>query len=616
MPATDRHIAFEFDTFMVDPVAWRLFRHDREIHLEPVVLKLLVYLITHRDRLVTRQELMDTVWGDTVISDSALSKAIARLRKALDEDPAAPRYLETVHAKGYRFVAEVHESGQDESAEQSVGKMQGLTARHATIIGIAVVLLVTLGFVFWKASPLEDEPTADEIRSLAVLPLKNLTGNSSNDFKVNGLQDTLITELSQIGGLRLTSRQSTIRYNGSDKPLPEIAEELGVDTLVEGSVLQAGERIEVNLQLIDGRTDEHLWAQHFEREASYAFDILTNAAEAIGSEFGLSADRDPVGPVDTRAIRAYWRGLDNMTRFSPTSLAEAITNFRTATEIEPDFARAWGSLAAAHTMLAVLGFAPPQESMENARFAAQEAIRASGSAIGYAALGWVNFWSQQLTDGCDAFREALRSNPSSPGAIHGDADCLLLEGREEESLERIRDLTLIAPFTIIHQIPISYHLFLARRYDEALAVTLDIQKRFPGSPMHVNLSLIYWQQGLYEKALAEDRSKYELYKDDEMMELFDGNLAEADPRALMRAVAEVLVRRSESVYVDAFEIGEAYARAGAVDEAVYWLNRALEQKSLEAVHLPFRPDFDGLRDDPRFAELVDRVSLPSAQPSH
>ncbi len=210
----------------------------------------------------------------------------------------------------------------------------------------------------------------------------------------------------------------------------------------------------------------------------------------------------------------------------------------------------------------------------------------------------------------------MRSNPSSPGAIHGDADCLLLEGREEESLERIRDLTLIAPFTIIHQIPISYHLFLARRYDEALAVTLDIQKRFPGSPMHVNLSLIYWQQGLYEKALAEDRSKYELYKDDEMMELFDGNLAEADPRALMRAVAEVLVRRSESVYVDAFEIGEAYARAGAVDEAVYWLNRALEQKSLEAVHLPFRPDFDGLRDDPRFAELVDRVSLPSAQPSH
>jgi TolB-like protein len=509
---------------------------------------------------------MDTVWGDTVISEAALSKAVARLRKALGDNTASPRYIQTVHSQGYRFSTKV-------------------------------------------------EASSRAIHSIAVLPLKNLTGDPGQDYMAYGLQDSLTTELSRISELRVTSFQSTMHYGDSDRTLPEIALELGVDALVEGSLVQIGEQIEVNLQLVDGRTDEHIWAQHFERKTPYTFDLLTDAAHAIASRIGLHSEDELIGPIDPNAIQAYWLGHDYMGRFSPTGLASSIDHLRTATEIEPRFALAWGNLAVAHFLQMLAGLAPPRECMEKARLAAEQAVRVGNrSSIGLSILSWIHLCNQDFSSGRKAAREALRINPSDPFAIHGDADCLLYEGRMEESVERVRELALIAPFSFIHQVPLSYHLFLARRYDEALAVTLSIQERFPNFPLHENLSLIYWQQGQYDKALQEDRRKYELYVDTELLTLFDENEAANAPRELMRAIAETLVERSAESYVDALDIGEAFARAGAVDEAIYWLTRAVEQKSFAVVHLPFRPDFDGLRGDPRYSELLQRLGYPTNDP--
>ena len=542
-----------------------MYRNGVALHLEPRVLRLLIYLIENRERLVPREELADNVWGDTVISDSALSQAVARLRKALGDSTASPRYIETAHSQGYRFAAEVQASG-------------------------------------------------SQIHSIAVLPIRNLTGDSGQDYMAYGLQDGLTTELSRISDLRVTSFQSTLRYSGSDRALPEIALELGVDALVEGSLMKIGEQIEVNLQLIDGRTDEHIWAQHFEREIPYSFDLLTNAVNAIASKIGLHGVHESIGPVDPNAIQAYWLGLNDMNRLSPTGLASAINYLRTATEIEPRFDLAWGNLAVTHFLQALFGFTPPRESMEKAQLAAQHAVRVGNrSSFGLSVLGWTYLCNQDFPGACKTTREALRINPSDPYAIHGDADCLLYEGHMEESVERVRELALIAPFSFIHQVPLSYHLFLARRYDEALAFTLSIQERFPNFPLHKNLSLIYWQQGLYDKALQEERRKYELYGDTELLTLFDESEAATAPRELMRTIAEALAKRSAESYVDAIEIGEAFARAGAVDEAIYWLTRAVEQKSFAVVHLPFRPDFDELRGDPRYTGLLQKLGYQAAR---
>ena len=295
---------YRFDDFLADPGTWRLTRSGQEIHVEPVVLRLLIYLIEHRGRLVPRQELMDTVWGDTVISDSALTKAVGRLRQALGDESAAPRYLETVHSQGYRFIAEVEEV---EQAEHSASK----SGRRAWYVGGALVVLA-LAVLLWT-QPLWDEKSPSyDIHSLAVLPLSNLTGDPAQDYYVAGLQDILITELSRIPGLRVTSRQSTRRYLGSRLTMTEIADELGVDALVEGSLLRAGDNIEVSIQLIDGHSDQHVWAERYGREPPYVFDLVSEIASAIGTELNAGAlppgpgaqGHAMISPIDPRAIDA------------------------------------------------------------------------------------------------------------------------------------------------------------------------------------------------------------------------------------------------------------------------------------------------------------------------
>jgi len=601
-----QHPVYRFDDFLVDPGGWRLTRDGEEIHLEPVVLRLLIYLISHRDRLVTRQELMDTVWGDTVISESALTKAAARLRKALRGDSGHPRYLETVHSQGYRFVAEVEEVT-DPAAPLAAARTKPVR-RSLLAAGAATVVLALLVGLFVRAP----EPV-DDIASLAVLPLHNLTGDPAQDNFADGLQDILITELSQLPGLRVTSRQSTRRYRDSEMPTADIATELGVDALVEGSLLAAGSEIAVTVQLIDGRSDEHRWAQRYERETAFVFDMAADMAQAINSAI------DPASPpqraagmhvdaVDPRAIDAYAVGLANLDRFSPDGMRTAIEQFEYATTIEPKFALAWGQLAAAYALYSMFGFAPPHESIEKARVAALQALASDESFyIGYSALGWVRLWTGEIGRACASFAEALRLNPSAPFALHGDADCLMHAGRWDESIDRMWDLTRLSPFSTMPGRALAYHLFLARRYDEAIDTVYDLRARNPAIALHYILAWVYWDRGEFDKALEEDRLELESRGDTALLSALDKGLDAGGPGAAMRAMADALVARADHSYVDPFEIGKTYARAGMVDEALHWLGIAVDYGSYEIYYLAFRPDFDVLRDDPRFDDLLERV---------
>jgi len=612
----DQHPVYRFDDFLADPETWRLTRDGREIHLEPVVLKLLIYLIENRERLVTRHELMDTVWGDTVISESALTKAAARLRKALDDDSATPRYLETVRTRGYRFVATVEEVARTDQPEQQTDKRRPTNVRRVLFLGTAAIVALIVLAVFWSREPPHPTPQAEAVRSLAVLPLSNLTGNPEQEYYVDGLQDLLITELSQLSGLRVTSRQSTKRYRDSQLPATDIAKELGVDALVEGSLLREGSKIEVTIQLIDGRSDEHLWAERYARDTSYVFDLVSDMARAIGMEI-VSTTAPPgsqmpyhglAGPVDPRAIDAYALALMHMDRLTSDGFRMAVEQFQEAVAIEPKFALAWGHLAVAYAVQGMQGFAPPRESIEQARSAALRAIEVdSESYVGHSSIGWVRLWTGDLNRGCESLREALRLNPSDPYVIHGDADCLMFAGHMDESIARLRELVTISPFSGIHRGALAYHLFLARRYEESIAVVKIAREEVPGFLAHYTLARAYWVQGDFDKALEAERLEFEWRGDTVLLAALEEGFDVAGPTGAMRAIAEALVARSNESYVDPFEIGKTFARAGMVDEALHWLNRALEYGSPEITYLAFRPDLDVLRDDPRFEDLLERV---------
>ena len=610
-----QHPVYRFDDFVVDPETWRLSRSGQEIHLEPIVLNLLIYLIAHRDRLVTREELMDTVWGDTVISESAVSQAVARVRKALGDDSATPRYLETVHAKGYRFIAEVQETDSPDHADPAPVESRKTAERRVLVAGAAMVILVMLA-VFWTRSPDKEAPPSEQIRSLAVLPLSNLTGDPEQAYYADGLQDILITELSQVPGLRVTSRQSTKRYRGSDLTTADIAGELGVDVLVEGSLLRTGGNIELTVQLIDGRSDAHLWAQQYSTETSHVFDLMSDVASAIGSEISPNRmspvaegpARSRLDPIEPRAVDAYTAGVMHLDRYTPDGIRSAIDQFETAVTIEPEFALAWGQLAVAYAVEGLFGFAPPREAIENTRIAASKAIEADAQmSIGHAGLGWVQLWTGQFDGACASFKEALRLNPSAPFALHGDADCLMLDGRMDESVARTRDLVMVGPFTATYSLPLRFHLYVARRFDESLTAAKDMQARVPHFSMHWFLARVYWQQGRFDMALQEERLELERRGDAVRLAALEEGLRSDGPTGAMRAMAETLVARANESYVDPFYIAEIFARAGMFEEALFWLEKAVDYGSYDITYLAFRPEFDALNEDPRYHDLLQRV---------
>lgn len=614
-----QHHDYRFGDFAVDREAWQLVRAGREVHVEPTVLKLLVYLIEHRDRLVAKDELLDTVWGDTVVSESALSKAIARLRKALGDDPSRPKYVETVHSLGYRFVGEVRE------AEESAGKVSaGVTTRRGRRVavvaaGLLGLLAVLIGLdLFELQTRLLGPSEAPQIASLAVLPLDNLAGDPAQDYFVEGLHDVLITDLSKISGLRVISRQSTMRYKASDKPLPVIAKELNVDALVEGGALLLDGKVKVNAQLINGQTDEHVWAQTYDRDLRNVMALLGEIAQAISDEIQVSlrpieAERLAIADsVDPAANDAYLRGLYHVNSFTAADLSKALDYFNQAVAIDPDFAPAWSGLGAAHLIIAYAGHEPPREAVTRARVAALRALELDDQFFaGHAALGWVRLFTGDWPGAGQAFEEALKLNPNHATTLHGYADFLMLTGRLEDSLVQVRRARSIDPFTPASSLPVPAHLFMMRRYDESIAEAREFLEHNPDYPLHWLLALVYWQKGMLDDSLAAYRENLAKAGDTALMEALEQGYAESGPRAAMHSVATEMAKRSETEYVDPFKIASTYAQAGDIDLAFEWLEQAVDRGSLELIYIGFRPDFDGLRDDPRYAVLLQRLGFPT-----
>ena len=615
-----QHHEYRFGDFVVDREAWQLRRSGQVVHLEPAVLNLLVYLIEHRDRLVPKQELMDTVWGDTVVSEAALSKAVARLRKALGDDAAHPKFVETAYALGYRFIADVHESTTPEDDVQLPEKRRrGVwSILAAAVLAVVVIAFVTDPADWFRQSPDADGPT--EIRSLAVLPLANLSGEPDSGYLVNGLQDVLITDLSRIGGLKVISRQSTLRYRNSDQSAPEIARELGVDALVEGGVMWRGDRVKVTAQLIHGGTDQHLWAQSYDRGAQDMLTLIGEIARAISHEIDLvlspqqEEQLSNVGPVDPRATDFYLRAVDSMNRFTGEELLEALRSLEQAVAIEPGFARAWGGMAGAHLLIAYYGGGPPRQHVMQARAAALNALELDPQDIaGHAALAWVRLFTWDWPGAGQAFEQALRLNPNNTTTLHGYADYLTLTGRAEEGLVQVRRAASIDPHSPISNLPVPFHLYLMRRYDEALAEVGKLLEQNADYPVHWLLMMIYWEQGRLEDALEAYRRQLTVQGGTGLLAALDRGHADSGPAGAMRAVAVQMALDSEERYVDPFTIASRFAMAGDPDRAFEWLEKALERGSLELIYLGVRPDFDALRADERFADLLRRLALPERQ---
>jgi len=610
---------YRFGDFVVDLKGWQLVHSGQAVHLEPTVLKLLVFLIENRDRLVVKRELLDKVWGKTIVSESALTKAIARLRKALGDDPSRPQYIETVHALGYRFVAKVQdiESVLEKKPFPVTARRGAFAAMFFAAAAVIVVWLLgsELSDLWTRIAGTEE---LQQITSLAVLPLDNLSGDPEQDYFVEGLHEALITDLSKISGLRVISRQSTMRYKTSNKLAPEIAQELNVDVLVEGSVLQVGERVRVSAQLIHGHTDEHMWAETYDRDLRDVFVLLSEVARTISGEIEITLMPQEeerlanTGPVNSKANEAYLRGRYFLNRFTKEGFKKSLEYFAQAVDIDPGFALGWAGLAGAHVTLAYFGDEAPGDALMQARFSAMKALELDSQLFAaYAALGWVKLFTWDWPGAGEAFEESLRLNPNDSLTLHGYADYLTLTGREEEGLVQVKRGRSIDPLTPMANLPVLFHLYMMRQYDESIAEAQKLLKTNPDYPVNRLLSRVYWQKGLFEESLDEYRKTLVRRNDSGLLEALETGNADSGPHGAVRAVAQELVARSKQGYIDSFRIAAAFAQAGEVDLAFEWLDNAIDQGSLEMVYVHVRPEFDTLRFDTRYESLMRRLGLPS-----
>jgi TolB-like protein/DNA-binding winged helix-turn-helix (wHTH) protein/Tfp pilus assembly protein PilF len=633
---------FHFGDFTLDQSRYRLQRDGRTVPLEKRPMELLFLLVEKRGELVSREQVADRLWGTDVFVDidQGINTAVRKVRRALRDDPEKPRYIETVVGKGYRFAAPVTVSGnatvspppglasatQPAQADQNAATIPGLAPEKRTrpkplilLAGTAAVIAVLASG--WIAIHLRNSRNSKQppIRSLVVLPLKNLSGDSTQDYLADGMTEALVSRLSGIHDLRVISRTSSMRLKNSALSVPEIAKTLQVDVVVEGSVIREGNRIRVTAQLIRGATDEHFWSQAYDRELPDVLALQSDVAQAIARKVEVTVsgkEEQRLAASHTVSPEAYESYLQGTFLLSDTNtiagIQKSIRYFEDAIAKDPRFAPAYLGLAHAHDALGtiIVGGDPGRERPQ-VMSAARKALdldpnlaEAHVLLAGMAQIQW--HWAQAEAE----YRRALELNPNDSDGYAGLAGWLLCQGRTAEALalaERARGLDRFGSTNS----DIAWILFNSRRYDEAvreLRRALAVRPNDAGALWVLGFTLVVKGQAneaipfLERAANLADRSSG-------FIDVLGAAYARAGRRTdALRILAE-LKRRKQHGYVAAGSFLIVYLGLGENEQAFVWLEKAYKEQSNILQFVKVHPLFDPLRGDPRFADLVRRVGL-------
>ena len=484
--------------------------------------------------MVSRAEIQRHLWGESTFVDfeRGINFSINQIRAALCDDAEKPRYIETLPKLGYRFVAEVTDDAGTEPAvhaaqavesESDLSDSSGREAHpsgpppptqaHAAPfphVAVAAILAAIAALAIGIAARKSPVPL-NFIQSVAVLPLEDLSSDAADEYFADGVTDQLITDLGQLAPLRVISRTSIMQYKRARRPLPQIARELGVDAVVEGTITRSGNRVRVTAQLIDARTDRHLWAHAYETEMGDVLPLERELAEVIADEVRskISSPRHPV-PKRVRSLHApaqdaYLRGHYLEVTGTIEGLPAAISSFKQSIASEPN-APAYAGMASAYVTMGHIMFLPPQEAFLAAKTAAVRALELDDTLEEpHTALGNVKLLYEWDFPGAAAeFERALQLNPSSVQAQNSYADYLSAMGRANEAIESARQGLEVDPLSLSARMNLAWQLYRARRYEEAVAEAqkvADIDPKFFSA--HVCLGLAYEQQRRFPEAIEE-----------------------------------------------------------------------------------------------------------------
>ncbi|HEX8881866.1 MAG TPA: tetratricopeptide repeat protein [Candidatus Acidoferrum sp.] len=636
MPEAPQHSGRRrFGVFEVDLRAGELRKRGLQVRLQEQPFQVLVLLLEHPGEVVTREELQKKLWpADTFVDfDHGLNKAINKIRDALGDSAESPRFVETVARRGYRFLAEVRavdgstaRSSEPpvEAPSQAKGRgpanLADLSAGHKRLAALlawglpvlVLLLLISIAWTFYSRNR-----AAPPIRSLAVLPLESLSGDASQDYFADGMTDELITDLGQIRALRVISRTSVMPYKGARKPLAQIARELNVDAVVEGTVRRSGNQVRITARLIEARADKHLWDHHYEGDLRDTLLLQNQVALAIADRIRVSLNPQEDAAlknnkaVNPEAYVSYLKGRYFWNKRTANGLKAAVAYFNQALDEDPSYAQAYSGLADTYALLGDWQYAvmTPKEALPKAKAAAVKALELNS------ALGEAHNSLAFCLDGFDwdfesaekEFRRAIELNPGYATAHHWYAWHLALVGRNAEAITEMKKAQNLDPLSLIINADLAELLLIAHSYDESIEQSRKTIEMDPNFGLaHNQLAQAYLQKQNTGEAISELQKAIRLSGDSPTC---TANLARAYTKAGKRDEALNLLsdlkKGSNPAYSRATEIALVYAALGDKDQAMRWLEKGYEERFNPGVLL--RPGFDPLRSDPRFQDLLRRI---------
>ncbi|HJT01288.1 MAG TPA: winged helix-turn-helix domain-containing protein [Terriglobales bacterium] len=629
-----------FNDTELDLGRYELRRNGGLLRLERLPMELLVLLASKQGELVTREEVIERLWGKGVYLDAeqGINTAIRKIRICLHDRAENPKYIQTVVGKGYRLVPPVTvlepptaTSVQGKAAIASSApaatptptpvrtSFRASSAGRRTLFAgaiVAVVLALAIGWYRYTHRTSARTP----ISAIAVLPLENLSGDPSQEYFADGMTDELITHLAQVKSLRVISRTSVMQYKQIRKPLPEIARTLQVDAIVEGSVARSGDKVRITAQLIDARSDRHVWAEEFEANAGDVLELQRQVARAITQAVSLNtADLERLTSnaatrVNPEAYDAYLKCRYFWSRRTAADLQRSVKSCEEAVARDPNFAQAWAQLADSYILSAAYGGKQTIQAVPRAKAAAMKAVFLDNElGDGHTSLGLLNEEEWKWQEAGFEYDTAIRLNPSSARGHQLYAHYLSVMGRHEESLRQMLLAQQLDPISLIIRTNLGEVLGNAHRFEESAAACLKVIELDAGfAPAHICLGGSYEYLGKYKAAIAEHKKALSL-KGGPPDDFKAGTLAHAYAVFGERRRAQEIVNRLEGqphTASEPYQIACIHAALGNRDRAIEFLTKAYLEHDGQLEFMATDPDLDSLRADARFQALLAKVGLP------
>lgn len=604
-----------FGTFQLDLRAAELRQNGSKIKLPEQPFQILCELVEHPGEVVTREDLRQRLWqSDTFVDfEHGLNTAVKRLRELLGDSAENPRYIETLPRHGYRLMVPV------ERIKPEIPP--AFTSRRVIWLSLAAVLVISIAAgLIWRERLLQRFRPV-KIESLAVLPLENLSGDPTQEYFSDGMTEELITELGKVRALRVISRHSVMRYKGTNKTVPQIAKELNVDALVEGSAMRSGGKVRITAQLIQANPERHLWSESYERDLRDIIALQREVSQAIVGEIQVKmtprqgARPAKALPLNPEAYEAYLKGRYYTSRFDYHAALRAVTSLQEAIQLSPDYAPAYAALADAYFMLAQpLTPLGPNQSAESRQYfsqseaAARKALSLDDSLAGaHARLGdIILFRDWNWTVAQAETQRALELDPNCLHALYAQAIQLTMIGRHEASRQFMRRALDLDPLNAVTGTLASELLLYAHRYDEAEAQARRVLELEPThARAHGMLAWVHELRGQGEEA-ANEYGRSGLLSSQEA-----ASLARAFRGAGMHGyyswLLKLLQRRQVTLPI---HFAHVYAGLNDRERTLHYIEAALQQQDGDLLFCKVFPWFDPLHSDPRFQDLLHRIGIP------